>query len=231
MSEPTNKSAPVLEVQKVVKNYHTADIVLPILKGVNLNLESGEVVALIGRSGSGKSTLLHLIAGVDQANSGEIKILGQSLSSMSAAQRSSLRANKVGMVFQQFLLIPHFTALENVMAALEIKGVEELNAKKLSLTMLEEVGLASRSHHYPSQLSGGEAQRVAIARALVGEPELLLADEPSGSLDEHTGNDILDLFFRLNKKNNSTLLFVTHSLELAKRCDRVVTLEDGLIHG
>ena len=196
-----------------------------IIKNISLNIDQGESVGLIGPSGSGKSSLLMLAGGLERASSGEIEILGQVITEMSEDRLSKLRRNNVGVVFQSFHLIPTLTALENVATPLEISFSK--NPNKHAIMALDRVGLSHRADHYPSQLSGGEQQRVALARAYVSNPKILLADEPTGNLDEENTKAIVDLLFELKNENNTTLFLVTHSRELAKKCDRIIKIRDG----
>ena len=196
-----------------------------IIKNISLNIDQGESVGLIGPSGSGKSSLLMLAGGLERASSGEIEILGQVITEMSEDRLSKLRRNNVGVVFQSFHLIPTLTALENVATPLEISFSK--NPNKHAIMALDRVGLSHRADHYPSQLSGGEQQRVALARAYVSNPKILLADEPTGNLDEENTKAIVDLLFELKNENDTTLLMVTHSRQLAKKCDRIIKIRDG----
>ena len=198
---------------------------LTILRSIDLGLNAGEAVAILGTSGSGKSTLLGLLAGLDEASSGEIQLFGQRLSGMDEDARALLRAGRVGFVFQSFQLLPGMTALENVMLPLELSNHPQPRSK--AADALTQVGLSERLHHNPTQLSGGEQQRVAIARAFATEPKLLFADEPTGSLDEATGSLISDLLFELREQTGASLLLVTHDADLARRCDRRLHLEAG----
>ncbi|TNC91753.1 ABC transporter ATP-binding protein [Thalassolituus sp.] len=198
---------------------------LTILQGVDLEIKAGETVAITGASGSGKSTLLGLLAGLDQATSGEVTLLGEPLSKLDEDQRAALRARGVAFVFQSFHLLPGLTALENVMLPLEIRGQSQ--ASQEAQQLLSMVGLEARGHHYPNQLSGGEQQRVALARAFAGRPALLFADEPTGNLDRRTGAQIEDLLFRLNEESGTTLVLVTHDERLASRCQRQLRMADG----
>ena len=196
-----------------------------IIKNISLNIDQGESVGLIGPSGSGKSSLLMLAGGLERASSGEIEILGQVITEMSEDRLSKLRRNNVGVVFQSFHLIPTLTALENVATPLEISFSK--NPNKHAIMALDRVGLSHRAGHYPSQLSGGEQQRVALARAYVSNPKILLADEPTGNLDEENTKAIVDLLFEIKNENDTTLILVTHSRELAKKCDRIIKIRDG----
>ena len=196
-----------------------------IIKNISLNIDQGESIGLIGPSGSGKSSLLMLAGGLERASSGEIEILGQVITEMSEDRLSKLRRNNVGVVFQSFHLIPTLTALENVATPLEISFSK--NPNKQAIMALDRVGLSHRADHYPSQLSGGEQQRVALARAYVSNPKILLADEPTGNLDEENTKAIVDLLFELKNDKETTLFLVTHSRELAKKCDRIIKIRDG----
>jgi len=198
-----------------------------ILHGITLDVEKGQSLALVGPSGSGKSSLLMLMGGLEQATGGTVQALGQDLTAMSEDHLARFRRANMGVVFQSFHLIPTMTALENVATPLELAGDREAFAK--AEAELETVGLAHRAGHYPSQMSGGEQQRVALARAMVTRPALLLADEPTGNLDENNGKAVMDLLFDLQTRDGATLVLVTHSNALAARCTRVVRLRDGRI--
>jgi putative ABC transport system ATP-binding protein len=198
---------------------------LTIVDGVSLEIAAGETVALVGASGAGKSTLLAMLAGLDVPTSGEVWLDDQALTSMDEDARARLRADRVGFVFQAFHLVPSLTALENVMLPLELVGRRD--ARDAARAMLGRVGLGDRVDHYPRQLSGGEQQRVALARASVTRPAVLFADEPTGNLDTATGASICQLLFDLNRESQTTLLFVTHDLQLAARCDRTLTMAAG----
>ncbi len=217
----------ILEVSNIHKSYQQAHQNLVILKGVELQLDESESMAILGRSGSGKSTLLSLLAGLDKADEGEIKFLGEKLGDKTESQLTSLRAKNIGIVFQQFNLMSTLTAFENISLPLEISGQENIEERVHKI--LADVGLSERANHYPHQLSGGENQRVAIARAIVGSPKLVLADEPSGNLDVETGKKTMDLLFDLVEKNKLCLILVTHDEHLAKRCHKVVKLVNGAI--
>jgi len=203
--------------------------VLDILSAIDMQVNAGEAVAILGPSGSGKSTLLGLLAGLDQPSEGRVSLLGRDLNALDEDQRAALRAGRVGFVFQSFQLLPGMTALENVALALQIgrKG----GARAQAETLLREVGLGERLSHLPRQLSGGEQQRVALARAFAGDPEVLFADEPTGNLDAESGQRIIDLLFGLRDRVGSTLLLVTHDQQLAMRCDRVLRLNAGRLPG
>lgn len=198
---------------------------LTILEGVDFSIRAGERVAIVGASGSGKSTLLSLLAGLDTPSSGDVELAGTWLAALDEDGRARLRGEKVGFVFQAFQLLPSLTALENAMLPLELRG--ERDARSPAQAILEAVGLGERLNHYPRQLSGGEQQRVALARAFVTRPQVLFADEPTGNLDTHTGEAVVNLLFRMNAESGTTLVLVTHDPELAARCDRVLHIDAG----
>ena len=198
-----------------------------ILDGVDLTVDEGGTVAIVGASGSGKTTLLGLMAGLDLASRGTVSLAGQALESLDEEARAALRAREVGFVFQSFHLLPSLTAEENVSLPLELAGREDPGRVR---EVLEAVGLENRRRHYPRQLSGGEQQRVALARAFVGRPRILFADEPTGNLDQATGQHVSDLLFDLNSRHGTTLVLVTHDLSLARRCRRVYRLDGGRLH-
>ena len=217
----------MIEITQLVKSVETSEGLLTILKGIDLSIKEGEVLAIVGASGSGKSTLLGLMAGLDGSTSGDVTLNGKSLSKMDEEQRAILRGQLVGFVFQSFQLLPSLTALENVMLPIELKG--DAAARDKARSLLDRVGLSERWHHYPNQLSGGEQQRVAIARAFATEARILFADEPTGNLDTATGAKVIDLLFDLNREYSTTLVLVTHDERLAQRCDRVIKLVAGEI--
>ncbi|MDX1735209.1 MAG: ATP-binding cassette domain-containing protein [Halioglobus sp.] len=198
---------------------------MEILKGITLEIKSGETAAVVGASGSGKSTLLGLLEGLDEASSGRVVIDGTDITALDEDGRAEFRARRVGFVFQSFQLLPALTALENVMLPLELSGRRD--CLEAASDYLQRVGLASRTGHYPRQLSGGEQQRVAIARAFAARPDILFADEPTGNLDTRTGEHIAQLLFELNRQENTTLILVTHDLDLAQRCQRILRLDAG----
>ncbi|WP_159819842.1 ABC transporter ATP-binding protein [Colwellia sp. 20A7] len=222
---PVPSQLNVIQVSELSKHVSTLEGSLTILNDINFSVRQGESVAIVGASGSGKSTLLSLLAGLDVASEGEIYLDGDALSKLNEEARARVRAEKVGFVFQSFMLVQSLTALENVMLPAELAG--DHNAKKEALSLLEKVGLSHRLEHYPSQLSGGEQQRVAIARAFVGSPKILFADEPSANLDSKNGHLIEKLLFDLNKQNGTTLVLVTHDEQLAKQCQRIIHIEGG----
>lgn len=215
----------MMSIENLRKSYGAGEARVEVLKGLGFDIKKGEQVALTGKSGSGKSTLLSLLAGLDSPDEGKITIDGNDISSMSEKNLTQYRARNVGIVFQQFHLVSTLTAMENVLLPLEILKIE--GAKERATSLLESVGLSHRMHHLPSQLSGGESQRVAIARALSTNPAVLFADEPSGNLDEETGEKVMNLLFDLVKKSGTTLVLVTHDPELAARCERIIHLEHG----
>lgn len=215
----------MMKVSNLRKTYGQGESKVEVLKGINLEIQKGETLALLGKSGSGKSTLLSLLAGLDKSDDGNITISNLDITSMSEKDLTHFRAHNMGIVFQQFHLVSTLTALENVLLPLEL--LKRPNAEREALSLLQSVNLAHRSHHLPSELSGGECQRVAIARALAIKPAILFADEPSGNLDEETGEKVMELLFRMVKETNTTMVLVTHDQDLAKRCSRVVHLEHG----
>lgn len=214
-----------LILKNVRKSFQQGDAQIEVLKGLQTNIEPGQIVAIVGQSGSGKSTLLSLLAGLERADSGEILVDNVNLVGLSEKEITSFRAQNIAIVFQQYHLIAHLTALENVMLSLEILKIDSTREK--AEAALKELGLGHRLDHFPSQLSGGECQRVAIARALVVKPKILLADEPSGNLDTHTGDKVMDVFFEIVRKHQITTILVTHSEALAHRCQRNLRLEEG----
>ena len=215
----------MIKANSVTKVVDTSEGSLQILSPISFEVKSGESVAIIGASGSGKSTLLGLLAGLDQVTEGEIFLDGEGLHSMGEEERAALRGNKVGFIFQSFMLVQSLTALENVMLPAEIAGLD--NPKALAMNILEQVGLKHRAHHFPNQLSGGEQQRVAIARAFITSPKILFADEPTGNLDAKNSAKIESLLFQMNREKGTTLVLVTHDNELAEHCDRQLTMNAG----
>lgn len=217
----------ILDIKNLRKSFQTTAHAEPIevLKGLDLGMEAGESLAILGQSGSGKSTFLTLMAGLDSPTSGSIILNGQDMQSLNEAELSRFRARNIGIIFQQFHLMSHLTAVENV--ALPLQLAKDDDAEHKAIQALEQVGLGHRKAHFPWQLSGGECQRVAIARAIVVRPAILLADEPTGNLDSRTGQSIADMLFELVQEQGMTLLFVTHNEELAQRCARQLHLQDG----
>lgn len=215
----------ILKVENLSKTYQSGSKSLQVLHDISFSLEEGASLAIVGPSGSGKTTLLGLAAGLDQSDAGSIEINQIRLNSLSEDDRAQVRNEHVGFIFQNFQLIPTLSALENVMVPLELRG--DKSAESVARKLLEQVGLAARADHYPSQLSGGEQQRVAIARAFSNEPKVLFADEPTGNLDEETGQKIEDLLFTLNRDKGTALVLVTHDAELAQKTDHVIHLKGG----
>lgn len=218
-------STSILQSENLTKVYRSAGKDLTVLDNVSFSVAQGDSLAIIGPSGSGKTTLLGLCAGLDTATSGILSLMGFKLNAMDEDDRAYLRNQYVGFVFQNFQLLSTLTALENVMVPLELRGERAVAPKAKEL--LERVGLADRSHHYPSQLSGGEQQRVAMARAFITNPKILFADEPTGNLDEENAQHITELFFGMNKEKGTTLVLVTHNLELAQRTQRILRMRGG----
>lgn len=216
----------ILELQDIEKSFEQPNAgTIQVLSNINFSIDAGETNAITGHSGSGKTTLLSLIAGLDLPDTGRILLDGENLCTMTENQLARFRALKIGIIFQQFHLMPHLTARENISLPLEILKQDNIDSRVND--MLEKVDLTNRQHHTPAKLSGGESQRVAIARALIIKPKLLLADEPTGNLDIRTGNKIAALLFDLVEKENKTLIMVTHNLELASRCHKVLKLKNG----
>ena len=222
---PDTSTSSLIVVEKLAKSVQDSAGVLDILRDIDLQFAAGETVAIVGASGSGKSTLLSILAGLDTPSRGAVRLQGQDLFALSEDGRAALRAQKMGFVFQSFQLLGNLTALENVMLPLELAGAREARAR--ATQMLERVGLGQRLNHYPKLMSGGQQQRVALARAFVVEPAVLLADEPTGSLDFATGQTIMDLMFAFNRERGTTLILVTHDRSIAAQCDRSITIEAG----
>jgi putative ABC transport system ATP-binding protein len=219
----------VLHAQQLGKAVQTSDGPLTILHDISFSVCAGESVAIVGASGSGKSTLLSIVAGLDTPSSGLVELVGENLAQLNEDGRAQLRGKHVGFVFQSFQLIPHLSALENVMLPLELRGVSLHEAREQACYWLDKVGLSARLNHFQKTLSGGEQQRVALARAFVGKPAILFADEPTGSLDQASGGRVIDLLFDLNQANGSTLILVTHDAVLAGRCARQLHLQGGAL--
>ncbi|TBO44377.1 ABC transporter ATP-binding protein [Pedobacter kyonggii] len=217
----------ILNIRNVSKIYQSAGRELTVLDNINFSIAAGSTVAITGPSGSGKTTLLGLCAGLDRASSGTVELNGIALEQLNEDERAAIRNQYVGFIFQNFQLLPTLTALENVMVPLELRGAKNIRAHALEL--LDKVGLADRSHHYPVQLSGGEQQRVSLARAFSNQPAILFADEPTGNLDAETSEKVIKLLFDLNKDAGTTLIIVTHDLELAARTTRSIKIKGGVI--
>ncbi|GLX86553.1 ABC transporter ATP-binding protein [Thalassotalea loyana] len=215
----------ILDVRQLNKSVNLGSKTIDILQNVNLEVNAGETIAIVGSSGSGKTTLLSIIAGLDIPTGGEVFLKGQALHSADEELRAQIRGDYVGFIFQQFLLIPSLTAKENIMLPAELSNMP--NAEEMAQELLEKVGLGQRGDHFPSQLSGGEQQRVAIARAFITKPDILFADEPTGNLDNQTGAQIENLLFELHEQAGTTLVVVTHDPKLAERCQRQVVMDNG----
>ncbi len=217
----------ILIVDHVQKIYRSGSREVKVLDDISFEINKGEVLSIVGPSGSGKTTLLGLCAGLDQTTNGSISLMGQKLEGISQDERAAIRNNSVGFIFQNFQLIPTLTALENVMIPLELQS--QANAKSVAKDLLTRVGLGHRFNHYPTQLSGGEQQRVSLARAFSNQPQILFADEPTGNLDDETSQKVEALLFELNKEHGTTLVIVTHDMELANKTDRIIKLKGGKI--
>lgn len=215
----------ILNIENVSKTYQSAGRSLTVLEHINFSVDAGSTMSIVGPSGSGKTTLLGLAAGLDRASTGSVELAGIKLDSLSEDQRARVRNEHVGFIFQNFQLLPTLTALENVMVPLELRG--EKNIRSRAVDLLEKVGLADRTHHYPAQLSGGEQQRVSLARAFCNKPQVLFADEPTGNLDAETSEKIIELIFNLNKEAGTTLILVTHDFDLANKTSRIIKLKGG----
>jgi putative ABC transport system ATP-binding protein len=215
----------ILNIDNLGKTYQSAGRTLTVLEHINFSISAGSTNAIVGPSGSGKTTLLGLCAGLDRPSSGKVELSGKNLGDLSEDQRAQVRNQYVGFIFQNFQLLPTLTALENVMVPLELRG--EKNIKARSIELLEKVGLADRGHHYPAQLSGGEQQRVSLARAFSNSPAILFADEPTGNLDAETSEKVVKLLFDLNKEAGTTLVLVTHDLDLAAKTQRILRIKGG----
>ncbi len=217
----------ILRVSNLTKTYQSGGRTLTVLDNVSFEIQPGDTFSIVGPSGSGKTTLLGLCAGLDRASSGTVHLNNIRLDDLSEDQRAAVRNQYVGFIFQNFQLLPTLTALENVMVPLELRG--EKGAGRVARELLEKVGLGQRSHHYPTQLSGGEQQRVSLARAFANRPKILFADEPTGNLDTETSEKVIDLIFQLNREAGTTLVLVTHDLDLAARTGRIIRIRGGAL--
>ena len=217
----------ILKITGLERTYTSGNKQLTVLHDITFDVEKGQTFSIVGPSGSGKTTLLGLCAGLDAPNAGSVALCGQDLNTLNEDERAQLRNKEVGFIFQNFQLLPTLTALENVSVPLELQGAKDATEK--STDLLEKVGLKDRLHHYPSQLSGGEQQRVALARAFANSPSILFADEPTGNLDTETGEKVIQLLLDLNKENGTTLVIITHDLELANRTQQILRLKGGKI--
>ncbi|MBI3008901.1 MAG: ABC transporter ATP-binding protein [Candidatus Omnitrophica bacterium] len=221
----------LLETHELHKVYRNGEAELHVLKGIDLTIEKGRIISIVGPSGAGKSTLLHLLGGLDVPTSGEVILKGMDLYKLDDEKRAKVRNEMLGFVFQFYHLLPEFTALENVVLPVLIKGMPKKGASNYEKKLLQDVGLGERLNHKPSELSGGEHQRVAIARALVNEPEIVFCDEPTGNLDSKTGSEIQELLWRINREKGETLIIVTHDEKIARQADRIIHIEDGVLRG
>lgn len=223
------KSLLLVNLQNVTKTYYMGDHEYHALKGVNFQVERGEMTAIVGASGSGKSTLMNIMGFLDRCTTGTYLFAGRDVSHLSDNELAHIRNEKIGFIFQSFFLLPRASALQNVMLPLFYRGLPRDEAHKKSLMMLEKVGVGHLAEHKPNQMSGGQQQRVAIARALVCDAELILADEPTGALDTQTGHDVMRLLTQLNQQEGRTIIIITHDPDISRQCQRTVTIKDGII--
>lgn len=220
----------MIKLNKVRKTYHLGEVAQTVLHDVDLHIAAGELVAIMGPSGSGKSTLMNIIGLLDRPTKGHYQLLEQDTAALDDNAMASLRNKTIGFVFQQFFLLPRLTALDNTALPLLYSDSQESELQPRAMAMLAKMGMEKHSHHKPNELSGGQQQRVAIARALVNEPKLILADEPTGALDSKTGQEVIDLFLRLNQEEKTTVIIITHDPNVAAQCRRTITIADGIIH-
>jgi len=225
----TENQENIIEIKNLTKTYGLGTSSVEVLKSIDLNVRKGEVLSIIGPSGAGKSTLLNLMGCLDNFERGQLTILGKDISEFSVDELSNLRNRHIGFIFQLHNLLPEFTALENIMMPLLIRRVDRGEAKKSAMELLEKFGLTHRHSHKPSEMSGGECQRIAVARAIVGQPDLILADEPTGSLDSHNSLKLMDILLELCRKDGKTSIIVTHDMKIAEKADRIVSMIDGKI--
>lgn len=220
----------MIELKNIHKSYQMGPVAVEVLKGVNLSIASGELLSIVGQSGCGKSTLMNIIGLLDSPSSGAYFLDKKPVAQMNDNDLSDIRNRKIGFVFQQFNLLPKLTALQNVALPLVYRGTPEKERNRAAREVLDKVGMLERERHRPAELSGGQQQRVAIARALVGNPAIILADEPTGALDEKVGQEIVDLFVRLNREESITIFIITHDMTIARQCGGFVRMKDGVIH-
>ncbi|MCA9847707.1 MAG: ABC transporter ATP-binding protein [Dehalococcoidia bacterium] len=220
---------PIIQVSNLVKTYHTGEVEVQALRGINIDVPAGEMLAIMGPSGCGKTTFLNCVSGIDDVTSGNVVIEGTDLASLNDDRKTEYRAKRMGFIFQFYNLLPVLSAVENVELPLLVSGTAPAEARRRAAAMLERVGLGAWSGHKPAQLSGGQRQRVTIARALVNDPAIIWADEPTGDLDSHTADDIMSLMQQLNRDQGQTFVIVTHDPGIAERCHRIVHMRDGLI--
>lgn len=217
---------PLIKLNQITKSYTVGENTLPVLKGIDFELARGEMTAIIGASGSGKSTLMNVIGLLDRPTSGSYIFADEEVGNLAELKLANMRNAKIGFVFQSFFLLPRMSALQNVMLPLFYRGMLEINAQRLAMSMLDKMQVAHLAAHKPAQLSGGQQQRVAIARALVGSPEMILADEPTGALDERTGQDVMRILLDLHQEG-TTILLITHDKSISGQCSRIVKIQDG----
>jgi putative ABC transport system ATP-binding protein len=220
----------LIKLENVTKTYRMGDNVVNALREANLELKRGELTAIVGTSGSGKSTLMNIIGFLDRPTSGRYWYNENDVSSLSEDALADIRNQEIGFVFQSFFLLPRLTALQNVLLPLFYRGTPDAEAKSMAEAMLSKMGVGHLMHHRPNQLSGGQQQRVAISRALVGDPKVILADEPTGALDSDTGHEVMQLFSDLHRKEGRTIVIITHDKEVSRRCERVMTIKDGILN-